>query len=118
MMDETTLTGDLESSISRLDSTIVATFDNQIQSICSFVNSAENKEYVCGIDERGLIRMYTVYEDGKLDLLCERRHLPSGRRPVEESWCLLRFSPSGKRVGSPLPVIICSCCRFMVCPPP
>ena len=76
----------------------VASFDYPIQSICNYVSSTEKTELICGIDERGTIKVFSSQEDGTLSLMYEKKHISSAKQPLEESWGLVRFSPSGKRV--------------------
>ena len=77
---------------------VVASFDYPIQSICNHVSSAEKTELICGIDERGTIKVFASQEDGALSLMYEKKHITSSKQLLEESWGLVRFSPSGKRV--------------------
>ena len=81
-----------ESPIFSLDARRVASFSYPIQSITS------HSHLLCGIDERGHIKVFEIESSGDLKLIREYTHSSGSGRFSEESWGMVRFSPSGKRV--------------------
>lgn len=99
-----------------LSATFVTSFSYPIQSVCSRRYADEGKGYLCGIDERGHIKVFESDLKGNLLLKKEFTHQGDSNIPLEESWCVLRFSPSGKFV-SPDSLYSRSYCRCMRSPP-
>lgn len=55
--------------------------------------------YIGVIDNQGSIYIYEDRGDNQLSLFRTFQHEATNSFGLEESWCMLAFSPSGKRVG-------------------